>query len=145
MSQTKRSRLVFENDINWGTFLVPDDDLPRTEWELVENIFHGNASVFEPHKNPETKEEEPTILIVRDDKTYREISMSLREPQTICKRSMMGTNQPNLFARMLEEHKEPLSVLHNRQRPAPLSASSQTNTSFRCLEKYRHGLELAVP
>ena len=71
---------------NWGTFLVPVDDLPRTECELVENIFHGNASVFEPRKNLETEEKEPTILIVRDDKTYREISMSLQEPQTICKR-----------------------------------------------------------
>ena len=109
MSKTKRSRPVFENYIKWGTFLVPVDDLPRTECQLVENIFYGNASVFEPHKNLETKKEEPTILIVRDDGTYREISMSLREPQTICKRSMMVTNQTNLFIRMLEEHEEPLS------------------------------------
>ena len=31
MNQTKRSKLVFENDVNWGTFLVPVDELPKTE------------------------------------------------------------------------------------------------------------------
>ena len=77
--------------------------------ELVENIFHGNASVFGPRLNAGTGEEEPTILIVRDDETYREISLSLREPQTICKRAMMATNQPNLFVRLMEVHEEPLS------------------------------------
>ena len=45
MSQTKRSRLVFENDVNYGTFLVPIDGLPSSECELVENVYDGNASI----------------------------------------------------------------------------------------------------
>jgi hypothetical protein len=109
MNQTRKSKLAFENDVNRGTFLVSVDDLPRTGCELVENVFHGNASIFEPRKNAGTGQEEPTILIVRDDETHREISLSLREPQTICKRAMMATNQPNLFVRLLEVHEEPLS------------------------------------
>ena len=72
----------------------------------MENIFHGNASVFEPRVNAGIEEKEPTILIVRDDETYSEISLSLREPQTICKRAMMSTNQPNLFIRLMEVHEE---------------------------------------
>ena len=46
INQTRMLKLVFENDVNWGTFLVSIDDLPKTECKLVENIFHGNASVF---------------------------------------------------------------------------------------------------
>ena len=91
-----------------GHIPSPIDDLPKTGCELLENIFHGNASAFEPRLNARTGEEEPTILIIRDDETYREISLSPREPHTICKRAMVATNQPNLCVRLMEVHREPL-------------------------------------
>jgi len=86
------------------------NDLPKTDCELVESIFHGNASVFKPHERNNTKERDPTILIVRNDETSQEISMSLQEPQTICGRAVVGTNQPNLFVRSLGPHEEPMTT-----------------------------------
>jgi hypothetical protein len=80
-----------------------------SDCELVESIFHRNASIFEPHKKNNTKEHDPTILIVRNNETYQEISMSLQEPQTICGRVVIGTNQPNLFVRILGSHEEPMT------------------------------------
>ena len=68
---------MFDNDVNQGTFLVLSSDLPKTDCELVESIFHGNASIVEPHKRNNTKEHDPTILIVRNDETYQEHKESL--------------------------------------------------------------------
>jgi hypothetical protein len=90
MNQTKRSKLVLENDANYGTFLIPVNGIPSSECKLLENVYHGNASIFKPHKNSEAEEEEPTILIIRNEETHREISLSLQEPQTICGRAMIG-------------------------------------------------------
>ena len=65
--------------------------------------------MFEPPGNTEEAGKEPTILIVQDDESNREISLSLLGPETICKCSMRSTNQPNIYIRFLEEDEEPLS------------------------------------
>ena len=75
MNHTKRSKLVFENDANYGTFLIPVNGIPNSECKLLENVYHGDASVFKPHKNSEAEEKEPTILIIKDEDTHREISL----------------------------------------------------------------------
>ena len=85
------------------------DYLPENECQIIEDVFTGNASVFEPRGNTEEAGKEPTILIVQDDESNRKISLSFLGPETICKRSMRSTNQPNIYIRFLEEHEEPLS------------------------------------
>ena len=108
MDQTRKTRLVYET-VNLGTFLISMDDLPESECQVIEEVFTGNTSVFEPHGDTEEARKEPTTLIVQDDESNREISLSFLGPETICKRSMRSTNQPNIFIRFLEEHKEPIS------------------------------------
>ena len=64
---------------------------------------------------------EPTILIVQDDESNREIFLSLLGSETICKCSMRSTNQPNIYIRFIEEHEEPLSDKIRKTRLQDLS------------------------
>ena len=93
MDQTRQTRLVYETYVNWGTFLISMDDLPKSECQVIEEVFTGNSSVFEPYGDTEEARKEPTILIVQDDESNRDISLPLLGPETICKRSMRSTNQ----------------------------------------------------
>ena len=64
MDQTRKTRLVYETDVNLGTFLISMDDLPENECQVIEEVFTGSASVFKPHGDTEEARKEPTILIV---------------------------------------------------------------------------------
>ena len=88
MDQTKKTRLVYDTDVNWGTFLISMDDLPENECQVIEEVFTGNALVFEPHENTEEAGKEATILNVQDNESNRGISLSLLGPETICNRSI---------------------------------------------------------
>ena len=83
MSQTKKTRLVYDTNVNWGTYLVSMNDLPENECQIIEDVFTGNASEFEPRGSTEETGKEPTILNVLDDESNREISLSLLGLETL--------------------------------------------------------------
>ena len=94
--------MVFENDPKHGTILIPVDEIPTSERELLESVYHGEASVLKPRKDSEAKENEPTILVINEGESHKEIYLVLQEPQTICGEAIIKTDQPNLYVHMLE-------------------------------------------
>ena len=66
MSHANKSELVFKNNPDHGTILVPIDEIPTSERKLLESVYHGEASVLKPRENSEAEEREPTILVIKE-------------------------------------------------------------------------------
>ena len=103
MNHANKSGMVFKNDPNYGTIMIPVDEILTSERKLLESVYHGDASVLKLREDSEAEEMEPTILVIKEGDAQKEISLFLQEPQTICKEAMIGTDQPNLYVRMLGE------------------------------------------
>ena len=93
MNHIDKSGMVFKTDPNHGTILIPVDEIPTSERELLESVYHREASILKPRENSETEEKEPTILVIKEGESHKEISFFLQEPQTICGEAMI--KQPN--------------------------------------------------
>ena len=108
MNHINKSGMVFKTDPNHGTILVPVDEMPTSDRELLENVYHGEAFILKPRENSKAEEKEPTILVIKEGDSHKEVSFFLQEPQTICGEAMIKTDHPNLYVHILGEQQEPL-------------------------------------
>ena len=69
--------MVFESDPTHGTILVPVDEIPTSNHELLESLYHGEALILKPRDDSKAKELEPTILVIKEGDSHKEVSFFL--------------------------------------------------------------------
>ena len=65
MSQTKKTRLVYDTDVNWGTYLVSIDDLPENECQIIEDVITGMPQCLSPVEIQKKQGKSPLFLLFK--------------------------------------------------------------------------------
>ena len=68
---------------------------------------------------------EPTILVIKEGDSHKEVSFFLQEPQTIYGKTMTKTDNPSIYIYMLKEQQEPL---FSKKRSAVLGSFDKDKT-----------------
>ena len=79
--------MVFKNDPNHGTILIPVDEIPTSERKLLESVYHGEASVLKPFSARTTDHKIETVAahisssyvqnLMNTDNTLSQVSLEL--------------------------------------------------------------------
>ena len=124
MKHVNKSGMVFESNTH-GTILVPVDEILTSNHEMMESLYHGEALILKPRNDPKAKGSEPTILVIKEGDSHKEVSFFLQEPQAIYGKIMIKTDIPSIYIYMLEGQQEPL---FGKKRSAVLESFDKDKT-----------------
>jgi hypothetical protein len=92
-----------------------------TYGKMMESLYQGEALILKPRNDLNANGSEPTILVIKEAKSHKEVSFSLGRPQAVYGKFMMEADVPGIYIYMLEGQQEPLFVKEKDAGPKSLS------------------------
>ena len=92
-----------------------------TYGKMMESLYQGEALILKPRNDLNANGSEPTILVIKEGNSHKEVSFSLGRPQAVYGKFMMEADVPGIYIYMLEGQQESLFVKEKDAGPKSLS------------------------